>query len=148
MKTVSNMKHELQNVGQANFNSLKKKIRRAWPQNPRGLHLNIGHTRKICTFSPCSNLSKHPNEKVEKTAIERDISQLHDKFSKIQKDVNNTKRAAEKLNNLVSKLIEENCYSLNADRYLSCGLRNWALFNCQINCQFTRQCFTLPIWGK
>ena len=95
----------------------------------------MGHTKKICTFSPCKsafscgNLSKHSNEKAERTAIERDIGRLRIKLNKGQKDIDDAKKAAEKLNNSVSKRIEEIAIHEMPDRYLSSGLRNWALLN-------------------
>ena len=94
-----------------------------------------GHTKKICTFSPCKsafscgNLSKHSNEKTERTAIERDIGRLRIKLNKGQKDIDDAKKAAEKLNNSVSKRIEEIAIHEMPDRYLSSSLRNSALLN-------------------
>ena len=88
----------------------------------------MGHTKKICTFSPCksafscSNLSKHSNEKAERTAMERDIGQLHIKLNEGQKDIDDAKSAAEKLNNSVSKRIEDIAIQEMPDRYLSSGV--------------------------
>ena len=137
-ETVENIKHELQN-GTRKLEQFDEKIRRASSQNAGGLsscgncHLKMGHTKKICTFSPCKsafscgNLSKHSNEKAERTAIERDIGRLRIKLNKGQKDIDDAKKAAEKLNNSVSKRIEEIAIHEMPDRYLSSGLQNWAL---------------------
>ena len=57
------------------------KIKRASEQNRGHLsacgncHLKLGHTRKICTFSPCKSsfscgiLSKHSSEKLERSNL-------------------------------------------------------------------------------
>ena len=143
-ETVENIKHELQN-GTRKLEQFDEKIHRASSQNGGGLsscgncHLKMGHTKghtkKICTFSPCKsafssgNLSKHSNEKAERTAIERDIGRLRMKLNKGQKDIDDAKRAAEKLKNSVSKRIEDIAIDELPDRYLSSGLRNWALLN-------------------
>ena len=139
-ETVENIKHELQN-GTRKLEQFDEKIRRASSQNAGGLsscgncHLKMGHTKKICTFSPCKfafscgNLSKHSSEKAERTAIEREIGRLRIKLNKGQKDIDDAKKAAEKLNNSVSKRIEEIAIHEMPDRYLSSGLRNWALLN-------------------
>lgn len=50
-------------------------------------------------------------------------------MNKGQKDIDDVKKAAEKLNNSVSKRIEEIAIHEMPDRYLSSGLRNWALLN-------------------
>ena len=61
--------------------------------------------------------------------IERDIGRLRIKLNKGQKDIDDAKKAAEKLNNSVSKRIEEIAIHEMLDRYLSSGLQNWALLN-------------------
>ena len=51
------------------------------------------------------------------------------KSNKGQKDIDDAKKAVEKLNNSVSKRIEEIAIHEMPDRYVSAGLRNWALLN-------------------
>ena len=54
-------------------------------------------------------------------------ARLRIKLNKGQKDIDDAKKAAEKLNNSVSKRIEEIAIHEMPDRYLSSGLQNWAL---------------------
>ena len=117
------------------------KIKRALEQNRGHLsaygncHLKLGHTRKICTFSPCKSafscgiLSKHSSEKLERSNLEKDINRLKGKLRTAAKDVENTTCAADKVINSSSRQIEDVIINEMPDRYTSYGLRNWALLN-------------------
>ena len=75
------------------------KIKRASEQNRGHLsacgncHLKLGHTRKICTLSPCKSafpwgiLSKHSSEKLERSNLEKEINRLEGKLRTAGKDV-------------------------------------------------------------
>ena len=98
-------------------------------------HLKLGPTKKICTFSPrrsafsCGILSKHMNEKAERTAIERNVGRTRVRLNKAQKEMNDASQAAHKLTQSVSKRIEDIVIAERPDRYVSFGLRKWALLN-------------------
>ena len=104
------------------------KIKRASEQN-RG-HLKLGHTRKICTFSPCRSafscgiLSKHSSKKLERSNLEKEINRLEGKLRTAAKDVENTARAADKVINSSSRQIEDVIINEMPNRYTSYGLRN------------------------
>ena len=68
-------------------------------------------------------------EKAKRTAIEKDIFQLRTKMNKAQKDVDDAQRAADKLNNSLSKRIEDVVINEMPSRYMRSGLQNWALLN-------------------
>ena len=95
-------------------------------------HLKLGHTRKICTFSPCKSafscgiLSKHSSENLESSNLEKEIDRLEGTAAK---DVENTTCAADKVINSSSRQIEDTIINEMSDRYTSNGLRNWALLN-------------------
>ena len=139
-ETVAKISLELE-TGTRELQKFDEKIRRASMQNEGVLstcgncHLKLGHTKKICTFSPCKSafscgiLSKHANEKAQRTAIEKDITRARVKLSKAQKEVNDASQAADKLTHSVSKRIEDIIIAERPDRYVSFGLRNWALLN-------------------
>ena len=117
------------------------KIKRASEQNKGHLsacgncHLKLGHTRKICTFSPCKSafscgiLSKHSSEKLERSNLEKETNRLKGKLRTAAKDVENTTCAADKVINSSSRQIEDVIINEMPDRYTSYGLRNWALLN-------------------
>ena len=117
------------------------KIKRASEQNRGHLstcgncHLKLGHTRKICTFSPCKSafscgiLSKHSSEKLERSNLEKEINRLEGKLRTAAKDVENTTREADKVINSSSRQMEDVIINEMPDRYTSYGLRNWALLN-------------------
>ena len=139
-QTVDKISLELEE-GTRKLRKFDERIGRASTQNEGSLstcgncHLKLGHTKKICTFSPCrsafscSILSKHMNEKAERTAIERNVGRTRVRLNKAQKEMNDASQAAHKLTQSVSKRIEDIVIAERPDRYVSFGLRNWALLN-------------------
>lgn len=98
-------------------------------------HLKLGHTRKICTFSPCKSAfscgisSKDSSEKLERSNLEKEINHLEGKLRTAAKDVENTTRAANKVINSSSRQTEDVIINEMPDRYTSYGLRIGALLN-------------------
>lgn len=98
-------------------------------------HLKLGHSRKICTFSPCKSafscgiLSKHSSKKIERSNLGKEINRLEWKLWTAAKDVENTALAADKVINSSFRQIEDVIINEMPDRYTSYGLRNWAFLN-------------------
>ena len=69
------------------------------------------------------------NEKAQHTTIERNIGRTHVRLNKTQKEMNDASQAAHKLTQSVSKRIEYIVIAERPDRYVSFGLRKWALLN-------------------
>ena len=62
-------------------------------------------------------------------AIERNVWRTRVRLNKAQKEMNNISQAAQELTQSVSKRIEDIVSAERRDRYVSFGLRNWALLN-------------------
>ena len=98
-------------------------------------HLKLGHAKKICTFSPCKSafscgcLSKHNNEKLERSNLDKEVSRLEGKPKTAVKDLDNANRTADKVVNSASKRNEDVIVCEMPDRYTSGGLKNWVLLH-------------------
>ena len=117
------------------------RLKRASEQNAGHLsvcsncHLKLGHTKKICSWSPCQSayscgfLSRHSSEKSERTALDREVSRIQNKLTSAKKEMENAGRAAAKVTNSASKKIEDIIIKELPNRYVSNGLRNWISLN-------------------
>lgn len=98
-------------------------------------HLKLGHTRKVCGFSPCRSafscgvIAKHNDQKSKRATLVKNISQLESKISATNKDVESARIAVEKVRNSSQKRIEDIVLQEQPQRYIVNGLRNWLQLN-------------------
>ena len=91
------------------------KLKQASAQNSGHLsacsncHLKLGHTKKVCKFSLCQSayscglLSKHSNEKTERTALQMEITCIQSKLTTAKKELKIAGCTAEIFTNWVPK---------------------------------------------
>lgn len=98
-------------------------------------HLKLGHTRKVCGFSPCRSafscgvIVKHPDQKSKRASLVKHVSQLQSKISATNKDAESARIAVEKVRNSSQKIIEDIVMQEQPQRYIVNGLRNWFQLN-------------------
>lgn len=80
----------------------------------------------------CGILAKHSEQKSERSTIEKTIKKLNSKLTKTQSDVQHARMVVQKVSNSNSKCIEDIVVKEFPQRYVSCGLRNWALLNADV----------------
>ena len=71
-------------------------------------------------------------QKSERSTIEKTIKKLNSKLTKTQSDVQHARMVVQKVGNSNSKRIEDIVVKEFPQRYVSCGLRNWALLNADV----------------
>jgi hypothetical protein len=139
-KELNRMNDELV-LNRSKITAFDGKIRQAYDENggPLGAcgkcHLKLGHTRRNCSFSPCKSafscgiLTKHADQKVERSNLEKTVKSISAKLTKARRDVEHAKLVMQKVNNNHPKGIESIIMKEFPQRYMSHGLRNWALLN-------------------
>jgi hypothetical protein len=74
-------------------------------------------------------LTKHADQKVERSNLEKTVKSISAKLTKARRDVEHAKLVMQKVNNNHPKGIESIIMKEFPQRYMSHGLRNWALLN-------------------
>ena len=99
-------------------------------------HLKLGHTRRSCSFSPCNSayscgvLARHTIDKTIIGNLQKEISHLTKQIETSSREMQNAEQASNKVNNSITKKVEDILTKELPDRYTGlAGRRNWMELN-------------------
>ena len=98
-------------------------------------HLKLGHTRRNCDGEDCTSvmlcgvLDKHPGEKSTRRSLAQKVTKCKTQLANLQSDYKTKFEAYKSVEDSFAKKIEEDIIASDPPRYISNGVKNWALLN-------------------
>ena len=98
-------------------------------------HLKLGHTRRNCDGEDCTSvmlcgiLDRHPQEKSTRRSLAQKMIKCESQLANLQSDYNNKLQAYKSVEDSFARKIETDIIASNPAKYISNGVKNWALLN-------------------
>ena len=98
-------------------------------------HLKLGHTRRNCdgedrtSVMLCGILDRHLQEKSTRGSLAQKMIEYESKLANLQSDYDNKFQAYKSVEDSFARKIETEIIASNPAKYISNGVKNWALLN-------------------
>ena len=98
-------------------------------------HLKLGHTRRNCDGEDCTSvmfcgiLDRHPQDKSRRRSLAQNMIKCERQLANLQSDYNNKLQAYKSVEDSFARKIETEIIASHPSKYISNGVKNWALLN-------------------